>query len=35
MQLESLSHTGRVEITNEIDVSFIFDNINLADITND
>jgi hypothetical protein len=32
MQLESLSHTGRVEITNEIDVSFIFDNINLADI---
>ncbi len=35
MQLESLSHTGRVEITNETDVSFIFDNINLADSTND
>ncbi|RED45517.1 putative secreted protein (Por secretion system target) [Winogradskyella eximia] len=35
MQLESLSHTGRVEITNETDVSFIFNNINLADSTND
>ncbi|WP_178985491.1 T9SS type A sorting domain-containing protein [Winogradskyella helgolandensis] len=35
MQLESLSHTGRVEIMNETDVSFIFNNINLADSTND
>ncbi|SDI45103.1 T9SS type A sorting domain-containing protein [Winogradskyella thalassocola] len=35
MQLESLSHTGRVEIFNETDVSFIFNNINLADSTND
>ena len=35
MQLESLSHTGRVEITDETDVSFIFNNINLADSTND
>ena len=35
MQLESLSHTGRVEITNETDVSFIFNNINLPDSTND
>ena len=35
MQLESLSHTGRVEITDQTDVSFIFDNINLADSTND
>jgi len=35
MQLESLSHTGLIEITNETDVSFIFDNINLADSTND
>jgi len=35
MQLESLSHTGRVEIANETDVSFIFNNINLVDSTND
>ncbi|WP_340155351.1 T9SS type A sorting domain-containing protein [uncultured Winogradskyella sp.] len=35
MQLESFSHTGRVEIFNETEVSFIFDNINLADSTND
>ncbi|WP_417871839.1 T9SS type A sorting domain-containing protein [Winogradskyella sp.] len=35
MQLESLSHTGRVEIENQTDVSFIFNNINLPDSTND
>ncbi len=35
MQLESLSHTGRVEIENETDVSFIFNSINLPDSTND
>lgn len=35
MQLESLSHSGRVEILNGSDVSFIFDNINLPDSTND
>jgi hypothetical protein len=35
MQLESLSHTGRVEIINETDVSFTFNNINLPDSTND
>ena len=35
MQLESLSHIGRVEIFNETEVSFIFNNINLADSTND
>ncbi|MBF8149958.1 T9SS type A sorting domain-containing protein [Winogradskyella sp. F6397] len=35
MQLESLSHVGRVEIMDETDVSFIFNNINLADSTND
>ncbi len=35
LQLESLSHTGRVEITNGSNVDFIFDNINLADSTND
>ncbi|WP_179338553.1 T9SS type A sorting domain-containing protein [Winogradskyella ludwigii] len=35
MQLENLSHTGRVEIIDETDVSFIFNNINLADSTND
>ena len=35
MQLESLSHTVRVEITNETEVSFIFNNINLADSTSD
>ncbi|WP_299521693.1 T9SS type A sorting domain-containing protein [Winogradskyella sp.] len=33
MQLESLSHSGRVEIENETDVSFIFNNINLPDST--
>ncbi|WP_299122522.1 T9SS type A sorting domain-containing protein [uncultured Winogradskyella sp.] len=35
MKLESLSHSGRVEIENETDVSFIFNNINLPDSTND
>ena len=35
MELESLSHTGRVEIENQTDVSFIFNNINLPDSTND
>ncbi len=35
MQLESLSHPGRVKITNGSEVSFIFDNINLPDSTND
>ena len=35
MQLESLSHSSRVEIMNETDVSFIFNNINLADSTTD
>lgn len=35
MQLESLSHSGRVEITNETDVSFVFNSINLPDSTND
>ena len=35
MQLESLSHTGRVEIENQTDVSFIFNNINLPDSTTD
>jgi len=35
MQLESLSHTGRVEIANETDVSFIFNGIYLPDSTND
>ncbi|WP_299381991.1 T9SS type A sorting domain-containing protein [uncultured Lacinutrix sp.] len=35
MQLESLSHTGRVEITNGSMVKFIFDNINLPDSTSD
>ncbi|WP_179007635.1 T9SS type A sorting domain-containing protein [Winogradskyella forsetii] len=35
MQLENLSHTGRVEITDETDVSFIFNNINLPDTTTD
>ncbi|MEO1032631.1 MAG: T9SS type A sorting domain-containing protein [Bacteroidota bacterium] len=33
MQLESLSHTGRVEIENETDISFIFNNIHLPDST--
>ena len=35
IQLESLSHQGRVEILNGSDVSFIFNNINLPDSTND
>ncbi|WP_298511586.1 T9SS type A sorting domain-containing protein [uncultured Kordia sp.] len=35
MQLQSLSHSGRVEITNGNDIEFIFDNINLPDSTND
>jgi len=35
MQLESLSHSGRVAINNGSDVSFIFNNINLPDSTND
>ncbi|TDP59378.1 T9SS type A sorting domain-containing protein [Flavobacterium dankookense] len=35
MQLESLSHSGRVTINNGSDVSFIFNNINLPDSTND
>jgi hypothetical protein len=35
MQLQSLSHEGRVEITDGSDVQFIFNNINLPDSTND
>ena len=35
MQIENLSHTGRVEITDQTDVSFVFDNIHLPDSTND
>ncbi len=35
MQLQSMSHSGRVEIINGSEVSFIFDNINLPDSTND
>jgi hypothetical protein len=35
MQLQSLSHDGRVEITDGSEVKFIFDNINLPDNTND
>lgn len=35
MLLENLSHTARVEIENETDISFIFNNINLSDSTND
>jgi hypothetical protein len=35
MQLENLSHNGRVEIVNGSDVSFIFDAINLPDSTSD
>lgn len=35
MQIESLSHTGRVEINDQTDVSFVFDNIHLPDSTND
>jgi hypothetical protein len=35
MQMESLSHAGRVAISNGSEVSFIFDNINLPDSTTD
>ncbi|MEH1009439.1 T9SS type A sorting domain-containing protein [Winogradskyella sp. ECml5-4] len=35
MQLESLSHSGRVEIADQTYVRFVFDNINLPDSTND
>jgi hypothetical protein len=35
MQLQSLSHEGQVEITDGSEVQFIFNNINLPDITND
>lgn len=35
MQLESMSHNGRVEINNGNDVKFIFTNINLHDSTTD
>lgn len=35
MQLESLSHTGQVNIRNGSEVSFVFDDINLPDSTND
>lgn len=35
LQLESLSHDGRVEITNGSQINFIFDDINLPDSTND
>jgi hypothetical protein len=35
MQLESLSHEGRVEIIDGSAISFIFDDINLPDSTND
>jgi len=35
MQLQSLSHEGRVEITDGSDVQFIFNNINLPDQTSD
>lgn len=35
MQLESMSHEGRVEITDETNVDFIFNNINLPDSVND
>ncbi|EDP95952.1 T9SS type A sorting domain-containing protein [Kordia algicida OT-1] len=35
IQIESLSHDGRVEITNGNQVNFIFDNINLPDSTSD
>lgn len=35
MQLESLSHEGRVIITNENNVDFVFDDINLIDSTSD
>ncbi|SRX52759.1 FG-GAP-like repeat-containing protein [Aequorivita sp. CIP111184] len=33
IQLENISHTSRVEITNESNVEFIFENINLPDST--
>ncbi|WP_053002203.1 T9SS type A sorting domain-containing protein [Kordia jejudonensis] len=35
MQLQSMSHAGRVEITDGSNVEFIFDNINLIDSTTD
>jgi hypothetical protein len=35
MQLQSLSHDGRVEITDGSDVKFIFNNINLPDQSSD
>ena len=35
LQLETLSHDGRVEITNGSQLNFIFDDINLPDSTND
>jgi hypothetical protein len=35
VQLESLSHTGHVTIRNGSEVSFVFNNINLADSTHD
>ncbi len=35
MQLESLSHTGRVQITDGSNVEFNFNNINLPDSTTD
>ena len=35
MQIESLSHAGRVEIKDQTDVSFVFDDIHLPDSTND
>ncbi|AWI26464.1 FG-GAP-like repeat-containing protein [Flavobacterium pallidum] len=35
MQLESLSHPGRVDIHNGSEVSFVFDDINLPDSTSD
>ncbi|MCK7591694.1 T9SS type A sorting domain-containing protein [Subsaxibacter sp. CAU 1640] len=35
MQVESMSHTGRVSIHNSSDVTFTFDNINLPDSTSD
>nr|WP_321224422.1 T9SS type A sorting domain-containing protein [uncultured Psychroserpens sp.] len=35
LQIESLSHNGHIEITNQTNVSFIFDNINLPDAGSD
>ncbi len=35
MQLESLSHAGQVNIRNGSEISFVFNNINLPDSTND